>query len=294
MLTAQIRGSAAESAEAAAAEAERRIGGNERTTRTRAALGTLANRRVEAEHDHAAAVIAGDHTKLGDARREVIDGWRAERRARGDGEAEINAGARGLDAQYRKTALQHRLVQSDEAGLKRALTEEDDAKADPATARAVADAILRLRRDDPARSGEGTIERQIAERKRDGRIDTHEEKAAARFRLNARARRRIAISRNQVVINESARGGCAVYRLLARSKQESAPSAHNRRTYGMPRISEADVRDKARELLTKSGEGAIMVAEWEADLLEEAGDWAQARIWRMVAGTVMAMIDKYQ
>jgi hypothetical protein len=60
----------------------------------------------------------------------------------------------------------------------------------------------------------------------------------------------------------------------------------------MPRISEADVRAKARELLAKSGEGALTVAEWEADMLEEAGDWDQARIWRMVAGTVLAMIDK--
>ncbi|MBL8663558.1 MAG: hypothetical protein JNM29_12060, partial [Candidatus Odyssella sp.] len=84
VLPQEFRASALTSASAAAAEAERRIADNGRATRTRAALGTLANRRSEAEQEHAAAIVGGDRAKIAEARREAVDAWRAEHRARGD------------------------------------------------------------------------------------------------------------------------------------------------------------------------------------------------------------------
>ena len=203
ILPEEFRASAQASASAAAAEAERRIGDNERATRTRAAIGTLANHRAEAEHDHTAAVIAGDRAKIAEARREAIDAWSAERRARGDGEAEINAGAIALERQHRKTALRHRLAQMDGVGIQRSLDEDEDAKADPAMAHEVAEEIRQVRRHDPARVAEATIEREIAERKRDGRIDTPEEESRERYklRLEAQSQRGIPEDRRRILTN---------------------------------------------------------------------------------------------
>ncbi len=199
----EYRGSAAKSGEAALADAHRRIDERDRTTRTRAAIATLANRRVEAEHEHAESVIAGDPAKLAEARREAIDAWRAERRARGDGEGEINAGARALETRYRKTALKHRLAQLDEAGIARAFAEDDDAKADPAAARAVVGDVLRIRREDPARAGEASNEREISAKKRAGRIDTPEEEARERYklRLGAQGQRGIPETDRRILTN---------------------------------------------------------------------------------------------
>ncbi|MBL8665309.1 MAG: hypothetical protein JNM29_20915, partial [Candidatus Odyssella sp.] len=71
VLPEEFRASALTSAGAAAAEAERRIADNGRATRNRAALGTLANRRSEAEQEHAAAIVGGDRAKIAEARREA-------------------------------------------------------------------------------------------------------------------------------------------------------------------------------------------------------------------------------
>ncbi len=240
ILPEEFRASALTSASAAAAEAERRIGDNDRAARARAALGTLAHRSNEAEQEHAAAVVAGDRSKIEDARRDAIDAWRAERRARGDGEAEINAGARALERAYRKSALRHRLAQLDEAGIARALDEDDDAKADPALAREVAADIRRVRSEDPARAGEASIEREIAARKRDGRIATPEEEAAARYklRLDAQAQRGIPEADRRVLTNaertklaleyqriESANGKAAADNWLDEQTQQAGPLA---------------------------------------------------------------------
>ncbi|MFO0989017.1 MAG: hypothetical protein U1F37_16940 [Alphaproteobacteria bacterium] len=227
VLPQEFRASALSSAAAAAAEAERRIGDNGRATRTRAALGTLANHRSEAEHEHAAAVIAVDRSKIEEARRDAIDAWRAERRARGDGEAEIVAAARALEREYRKTALRHRLAQMDGAGIQRALDEDEDAKADPGMAREVAGDILRLRRDDPARAGEASIEREIAARKRDGRIDTSEEETAARYklRLEAQARRGIPEAGRRLLTNNERTAFALEYHRIESSQGKEAADA---------------------------------------------------------------------
>jgi hypothetical protein len=227
MLPEQYRASALRSADAAAAEAEQRVADNDRATRTRAALGTLAHRRVEAELDHSVAVINGDQTKIGESRRDALNAWRAERRARGDGEAEINAGARVLEAQYRKTALQHRFAQLNGADIQRALDEDEDANADPALAREVADDILRIRRDDPARAGEASIEREIAEKKRDGRIDTPEEETAYRYkrRLEAQAQRGIPEGERRLLINQERTRLAAEYLRIESHQGKAAADA---------------------------------------------------------------------
>jgi hypothetical protein len=231
VLPAEFRASALTSADTAATEAERRIGENDRATRTRAAIGTLANRRTEAEHDHTAAVIAGDRAKIAEARREAIEAWSAERRARGDGEAEINAGARALERRYRKTALRHRLAQLDEAGLKRALDADEDAKSDPTLAREVAEDIVLVRRDDPARVSEASIERQIEARKRDGRIDTPEEEAAARYklRLEAQAQRGIPEQERRILTNDERTNLAAEYLRIESSQGKELADAWLRR-----------------------------------------------------------------
>jgi len=223
----EYRASAKTSVDAAAAEAERRIADNDRATRTRAAIGTLANRRSEADHDHAAAVVAGDRAKIEEARREAIDAWRAERRARGDGEAEINAGAHALERDYRKTALRHRLAQLDGAGIERAFDEDEEAKADLALAREVASNIQRLRRDDPARVAEASIERKLAEKKRDGRIDTPEEEARERYklRLEAQAQRGIPEHQRRLLTNQERTALATEYLRIESSQGKAAADA---------------------------------------------------------------------
>ena len=222
-----FRASALSSADAAAAEAERRTADNVSATRMRAALGTLAARRGEAENEHIAAIVSGDRGKIAEARREALDAWRAERRARGDGEAEINAAARALEREHRKTALRHRLAQVDEAGITRALDRYEDAKTDPDLAREVAGDIRRVRRDDPARAGEASIEREIAARKRDGRIDTPEEEAAARYKLrvDAQARRGIPERQRRLLTNDERMKLARNYRRIESAEGKEAADA---------------------------------------------------------------------
>lgn len=218
-----FRASALASAADAAAEAERRVGENERAARTRAALGALANRRAEAEHEHAAAILSGDRRKIAVARRDAIDAWSAERRARGDGEAEISAGARAMEAQLRRAALQHSVAQLTEAEQERFAERDPDAKADPAAARALIEASRRLRREDPARAGEATVEREIEARKRDGRIDSAKEETATRYklRLDAQARRGIPEHRRRILTNDERTRVAAEY-LRIESRQGKA------------------------------------------------------------------------
>jgi hypothetical protein len=52
-----------------------------------------------------------------------------------------------------------------------------------------------------------------------------------------------------------------------------------------------DLRERARNLIASHGEVAVTLAEWESLALEEAGRLEEARQWRMVAGTIMAMIE---
>ncbi|HEY7609015.1 MAG TPA: hypothetical protein VIF14_07265 [Alphaproteobacteria bacterium] len=276
--------SVAKSAEAAAAETERRIAVNDRATRTRAAVATLTNRRVEAEHDYALALIEGDPVKLGQTRREAIDAWRVERRARGDDEAAINAGARVLDTQFRRTALQHRFAQLDEAGIVRAVAEDEDARADPDTARVVAEDILRARRNDPALAGRASIEREIAERKREGRIDTPEEEAATRYRLRleAQARRGIPDDQRRLLTNdervrvaaeylriESSQGKPAADRWLEEQVQQAGPHGVRLRAEiaAPPRTqSESTPDDRTINFKTADGDtGRVELAESRRD-----------------------------
>jgi hypothetical protein len=227
LLPAEYRASAAKTGEAALAAATRRLDDDATALRRRGAIGTLAHRRTEAEHEHTHAILAGDRTKIAEARRDAIEAWSAERRARGDGESEINAGARALERDYRKATLRHRLAQLDGAGLQRALEEDEDAKSDPALAREVAEDILRLRRDDPARVAEASIERKIAEKKRDGRIDTPEEESAYRYkrRLEAQAQRGIPEHQRRLLTNQERTALATEYLRIESSQGKDAADA---------------------------------------------------------------------
>lgn len=59
----------------------------------------------------------------------------------------------------------------------------------------------------------------------------------------------------------------------------------------MASLSSEEIREKARELVVRRGPTAVTFAEWEAVALEETGRWDEARAWRMIAGTVLGMID---
>lgn len=59
----------------------------------------------------------------------------------------------------------------------------------------------------------------------------------------------------------------------------------------MSGISPEEIREKARELVSRRGPAALTIAEWEVVAMEESGRWDEARIWRMIAGTVLGMID---
>lgn len=59
----------------------------------------------------------------------------------------------------------------------------------------------------------------------------------------------------------------------------------------MAPLSSEEIREKARELFVKRGQEAVTFAEWEAVGHEDAGRWDEARLWRMIAGTVLGMID---
>jgi hypothetical protein len=53
-----------------------------------------------------------------------------------------------------------------------------------------------------------------------------------------------------------------------------------------------EIREKARELVARQGLGALTYAEWEVIAHEENGRLDEARLWRMIAGTVLGMIDE--
>jgi len=59
----------------------------------------------------------------------------------------------------------------------------------------------------------------------------------------------------------------------------------------MAPLSSEEIREKARELVARRGDSAVTFAEWEAIGHEDAGRWDEARLWRMIAGTALGMID---
>lgn len=59
----------------------------------------------------------------------------------------------------------------------------------------------------------------------------------------------------------------------------------------MHSLSADEVRERARELVARLGEAALTHAEWEADVLEEAGRLEEAKLWKMIAGTILAIIE---
>jgi hypothetical protein len=227
LLPAEYKASAAKTGEVALAGVMQRLDDNATALRRRGAIGTLAHRRAEAEHEHTHAILAGDRAKIDEARRDAIEAWSAERRARGDGESEINAGARTLERAYRKAALRQRLAQLDSAAIDRALSEDEHAKADPALAREVAADILHIRREDPARVAEVSIEREIEARKRDGRIDTPEEETAVRYslRLEAQTKRGIPEDQRRLLTNDERTRLATEYRRIESAQGKSAADA---------------------------------------------------------------------
>jgi hypothetical protein len=66
--------------------------------RNRAAPATLAERRAAAERAYRHAREDGDSNRTATARRDYVQAWRAERFAQGDSPSEVNAGARALEA----------------------------------------------------------------------------------------------------------------------------------------------------------------------------------------------------
>ena len=59
----------------------------------------------------------------------------------------------------------------------------------------------------------------------------------------------------------------------------------------MHALSADQLRERARALVARFGEAALTFAEWQADALEDAGRLEEARVWKMIAGTVMAIIE---
>jgi hypothetical protein len=55
-------------------------------------------------------------------------------------------------------------------------------------------------------------------------------------------------------------------------------------------LSADELRNQARALVAQHGDSALTLAEWKADMLEEAGRRDEARLWWMIAGTIMAII----
>jgi hypothetical protein len=227
LLPADYKASAAKTGEVALAAVTQRLDDDATALRRRGTIGALAHRRTEVEHEHTHAILTGDPAKIAEARRDMIEAWSAERRARGDGEAEINAGARALERDYRKAALRHRLAQLDEGGIKRAVDEDKDAKSDPTLAREVAGDILRLRREDPARVAEASVERKLAQKKRDGQIDTPEEETRERYklRLEAQAQRGIPEHERRILTNAERTALATEYLRIESSQRKAAADA---------------------------------------------------------------------
>lgn len=59
----------------------------------------------------------------------------------------------------------------------------------------------------------------------------------------------------------------------------------------MQALSVDELRSRARALVARHGAGALTLAEWKADEFEEVGRRDEAKQWRMIAGTIMAIID---
>lgn len=60
----------------------------------------------------------------------------------------------------------------------------------------------------------------------------------------------------------------------------------------MHALSADEMRERARELVARLGDAALTFAEWKADALEEAGRLEEASVWKMIAGTIMAIIER--
>ncbi|MCI0651711.1 MAG: hypothetical protein L0Z55_07495, partial [Planctomycetes bacterium] len=258
----------------AKSDAQQQIAERAAGERNRAAIGTLSERSAEAAREHHEAIVAGDPAKTAEARREAVQAWRAERIARGDSPSEVNASARAFDQRMRETALRHRLAQRDDAGLDHALEDDEDAKSDPAAQRIIDD-IRRVRREDPARAGEASIAREIAQRKRDGRIDTPEEESRARYalRLAAQARRRIPEDQRRLFTNEER----AV--LLEQAEQFSSPIERER--FITATVAEAGLlAGRARIELTRPDhvQGWPLIAQQASASAHELGHGGDAAI----------------
>ena len=51
------------------------------------------------------------------------------------------------------------------------------------------------------------------------------------------------------------------------------------------------IRALAKDLVWRHGEASVTFAEWHAVASEEAGRREEATRWRMIAGTIVAMIE---
>ena len=51
------------------------------------------------------------------------------------------------------------------------------------------------------------------------------------------------------------------------------------------------LRALAQDLVWRHGEASVTFAEWQAVASEEAGRREEATRWRMIAGTIMAMVE---
>jgi hypothetical protein len=52
------------------------------------------------------------------------------------------------------------------------------------------------------------------------------------------------------------------------------------------------IRKMARELIAVRGKDGIAFADYKATIHERAGLWDEARLWRKIEGTLLAMIDE--
>jgi hypothetical protein len=262
LLPPEYKASIAKSAQSALADAERGIESRARETHRRAAVATLAERRAEAEQEYADAMTSGDPAKIAEKRRDLLEASRAERRARGDGEAEINAGVRTIEDQSRKAAIKHRVAQLPDAEQDRFAREDPDAQADPETARRAIEQSRRVRREDPARAGEASIEREIERRKRQGLIDTPEEEAATRYRLrlDAQARRGIPEDQRRLLSNDERTTLLDEYRRIASTQGEAAAD-----TWLRGETSKASSHSKRFEFEI-AAESKPQKREWSSDL----------------------------
>jgi len=51
------------------------------------------------------------------------------------------------------------------------------------------------------------------------------------------------------------------------------------------------IRALAKDLVWRHGEASVTIAEWQAVASEEAGRREEATRWRIIAGTIVAMIE---